>query len=50
MDDFRKLTDNERYVLLGSLSEDQMRSMLAFLKGYDEEAFQEALKIMGGGG
>ncbi|WP_153265496.1 hypothetical protein [Nonomuraea phyllanthi] len=44
----RKLTDHEMSVILDSLSPEQMRDMLAYFKGWDDEGFQFAVKNYGG--
>ncbi|MFC5828970.1 hypothetical protein [Nonomuraea insulae] len=46
----RKLTADETYALVESLSPEQMRNALHYLKGWDEEGFQFAVQQMGGGG
>lgn len=44
----RKLTDHEMTIVLDCLSPEQMRDMLAYFKGWDEEGFQYAVKRFGG--
>ncbi|GAA3247950.1 hypothetical protein [Nonomuraea helvata] len=45
----RKLTDQELDDVLNSLSRHRIHNALAFLAGYDAEAFAEVAKRMGGG-